>query len=289
MLITWGQLLGAQTPELTVPSPGDLSDFEINGESGVLYDAKTIGFDKDGRRYLFEGDVVLIGGGYVITADTVEVEYFKKELVAKGHVLFINDNQIFTGDKVFIRWQTGDFTIDAAMLVANDPKQVTEAARRILGQSPEELAYVAARESRLAEIGKRKGELREEFRQSKGESPSPEVLGAYTRLLSRSSSRSQAKRPTKQSGTPRSVAAMIDDEDSGKRLERKPPRINCRRPIIFVSRVRLSVDAMGLCTKLRKQPSLPVGVKRTRRLHGDFKLRRSRPSRKVTSISSTQC
>lgn len=161
----------------------EVPDLELNSGEGVLYDARSYGFDRQGNTYLFDGDVVLIGGGYVITADKILVEYQKKELTATGHVLFIHQNQIFTGERVHIRWESGDFRIQEAVLVANDAQEIEKMTRQILGQSAEELNYESARVKRLEGIEKEKSDLREMFRLQPELEPGAELVTSYQRLL----------------------------------------------------------------------------------------------------------
>ncbi len=170
------------------PVPEDVEDasssaLKLGEQASVLYDARTIGFDKTGSHYNFSGDVVLIGAGYVITADEIDVAYLSRELSAKGHVLIIHQNQVFSGEKIHLKWDSGDFVIDKALLVASDPAKIREVSQSILGLTPAELEYEAAKKSRLADLEKERDELRENFRKSPEIQPGPEVVSRYARLL----------------------------------------------------------------------------------------------------------
>lgn len=169
---------------------------KMSEEASVLYDAQTIGFDRTGSNYTFSGEVVLIGGGYVITADQVDVAYAKKEMTAFGHVVMIHQNQVFTGDRIFIRWEKGDFAIDNAVLVASDPQRIRDISQKILGLTPDELAYETAREKRLKAIGQEKEQLREDFRRSNEDLPNEGLVRAYTRLLEQQETTAKAQAPT---------------------------------------------------------------------------------------------
>ncbi|RYG56146.1 hypothetical protein EON80_29715, partial [bacterium] len=178
----------APTPGLEYPLPEDADSFGTNqlnlgADASVLYDAKSIGFNRDGNRYNFTGDVVLIGAGYVITADKVEVVSPTKTLTATGHVLIIHQNQVFTGDTIRLQWDTSDFVIDNAMLVASDPTKIREVSQSILGLTPQELEYEAAKKARLLDLEKERNGLRETFRKDPATEPTPELLSQYSRLL----------------------------------------------------------------------------------------------------------
>ena len=176
----------AQGP-LEWPSSIDIDDvgssaFQLGGSS-ILYDAKTMGFDKTGRNYSFDGDIVLIGAGYVITADSIVVDSVQQSMRATGHVLIIHQNQVFSGDKVDLSWVKSDFVITNAMLVASDPKKIQEVSQTILGLTAEELAYEAAKNLRLQKLDKERETLRENFRSDPAIEPSPDLIQSYTRLL----------------------------------------------------------------------------------------------------------
>ncbi len=194
--LIFSSLNNLRAQEARSPSESEIPDLELNSGEGVLYDARSYGFDRGGNTYFFDGDVVLIGGGYVITADKIVVEYFKKEMTASGHVLFIHQNQIFTGEQVHIQWDTGDFRIKEAVLVANDAKEIEKVTRRVLGQSAEELSYETARVKRLQAIEKEKGDLRELFRLQPGEEPDPATVGSYARLLEQQKLVRESQAPT---------------------------------------------------------------------------------------------
>jgi hypothetical protein len=192
------------------PAPS-LDPLDVDPDYSFLYDTRTIGLDKDGKRYLFEGDVVLIGGGNVITADKIQVDYTTTTLVAEGHVVLLHQNEVFTGTRVEMQWKSGDFTILDAMLTANDTRKVDDVSRRILGQTPRELAYDAAREERIKEIQKQKEAMKKEFGASPAPEPTQDQVTAYTRLLER-------ERFTRESSPP-----MLADRDPERRrrLERR--------------------------------------------------------------------
>ncbi|MCX6128736.1 MAG: putative LPS assembly protein LptD, partial [Proteobacteria bacterium] len=203
----------ARVPELGAahkPMPS-LDSLDLDPDYSFLYDARTIGLDKSGQRYMFEGDVILIGGGNVITADIIRVDYLKSEITAEGHVIFLHQNEVFTGERVQIQWKTSDFHIESAVLVASDTRKVEDVSRRILGQSAHEIAYEAARSARLNAMSQKKELLKKEFRLSISEQPSREQVADYTQLLEQERMTREASAPT------------LADRDPGRRrrLERR--------------------------------------------------------------------
>jgi lipopolysaccharide assembly outer membrane protein LptD (OstA) len=127
----------------------ELSTDELKSafERQFLYDAKSIGFDKTGQTYMFQGDVVLIGGGGLITADKIQTDYMDKSIEASGHVIFLAGNNIYTGSKIEVDWETGDFTLERAVMVTNDPKKVASILTEVLGVTTEEIDLKAQKKS----------------------------------------------------------------------------------------------------------------------------------------------
>jgi hypothetical protein len=208
--------LSAQTksiPELGAadkPLP-TLDPLDVDPDYSFLYDSRSIGFDKEGQKYLFEGDVVLVGGGNVITADKIRIDYKTTTLDAEGHVILLHENEVFTGESIQMQWKLGDFTIQKAVLVANDSSKVEAVSRQILGQSSRELAYEAAQEERLRELQKSKDNAKTDFRRSPNPEPTSEQISAYARLLER-------ERFTREASPP----MMADrDPERRRRLERR--------------------------------------------------------------------
>ncbi|RZA14348.1 MAG: LPS-assembly protein LptD, partial [Proteobacteria bacterium] len=184
---------GAVSPEPEIPAaldftvPDDADRAESNsfkiGNTSILYDAKSIGFDKTGINYTFDGDIVLIGAGYVITADNISVDTVNKVMHATGHVLIIHQNQVFSGDTIELKWETSDFVIKNAMLVASDPTKIREVSQSILGLTPEELAYEAAKKARIQSLQKEREGMLENFRRDPANDPTADTVQRYTRLL----------------------------------------------------------------------------------------------------------
>ncbi len=159
----------------------------INLGDRFLYDAQTIGFDRDGNRYLFKGDVVLIGAGSLITADEIRIDYEKRRITADGHVVFLANQQVFTGKQVSVQWETGDFEITEAIMTANAPQRLASVSREILGVSQAELEYLSAKNARLSQLQQQKQDLRQYFQRLADEqaleAPPEPLVDSYARVL----------------------------------------------------------------------------------------------------------
>ncbi len=147
-------------PTIEIPSAAP-------GESNVFYNARTTSLSKDLSRSIFEGDVVAIGGGTIVTADLIEADNKAQRMRASGHVVILTPRQVFLGNEMVYHWVTGDFKISDAVMVANDPKEVERISQKVLGFTPEEIEFEAKRSDRLKTLAGQKQRIREEFRQDR--------------------------------------------------------------------------------------------------------------------------
>lgn len=161
----------------------------IDFGSKFLYDAESFGFDKDVTKGLFKGDVVLIGGASILTSDVIAFDSMKKTLSASGHVIFLSSGQLFFGSNFVLQYETGEFEITDAVMVANDPRRVNEIIADILGMSEEELVFEGAKSNRLKEIEKKKIDIRRTIIQnaSSDDEITDQQIDLYARLLEQQS------------------------------------------------------------------------------------------------------
>ena len=64
----------------------------------VVFDARGTSFTRDGKKQVFEGDVIAIGAGALITADKILVDREQNVIEAEGHIVIVSRNQIFQGE-----------------------------------------------------------------------------------------------------------------------------------------------------------------------------------------------
>ncbi len=64
----------------------------------MFFDARKMGFTRDGKQQVFEGEFIAIGAGALIAADKVTLDREKSILDATGHIIVLSDSQVFTGD-----------------------------------------------------------------------------------------------------------------------------------------------------------------------------------------------
>lgn len=173
-------LAWSQTAPITAAPP----DGSVIPE--VFLDARSTSFTRDGKQQVFEGDVVAIGLGVIITADRFEIDQAKKTVRAVGHVILLTDKSVFTGDEITYQLTGGDFEMLNGTMSAGDAQTANATIQKILGISDEEISFKADIEKRLAEIEAAKGHLRDALRmQARGKKvePTPELVENYARLL----------------------------------------------------------------------------------------------------------
>jgi len=151
----------------------------------VVFDARGTSFTRDGKKQIFEGDVIAIGAGALITADKIEVDREKDVIEADGHIIIVSRNQIFQGSSLVFQLRTGDFRLTGAMMVANDAGEAARVTERVMGFSPSELQFEASRAARLREIADGKNRLQEESRQlaREGKEIDARLIDRYAVLL----------------------------------------------------------------------------------------------------------
>ena len=151
----------------------------------VVFDARGTSFTRDGKKQIFEGDVIAIGAGALITADKILVDREKDVIEAEGHIIIVSRNQIFQGESLVFQLRSGDFKITEAMMVANDAAEAAAVTEKVMGFSPSELSFESSRSARLREISEGKLRLQEESRQMarEGKEVDARLIDRYAVLL----------------------------------------------------------------------------------------------------------
>lgn len=151
----------------------------------LFFDARSSSFSSDGSQQIFDGDVIALGAGNVISADKIAFSQKTGTIEAEGHIIVISNHQVFTGDKMRFFVTTGDFRLDGAVMTANDPDQANSISRSILGFSRKEMDFEFARRNRLDDIKSQRSKLRESSRMAAaaGVSLSQDLVDRYVILL----------------------------------------------------------------------------------------------------------
>ena len=112
----------------------------------VFYDAAKSYFKQDGTRQVFSGDVVVIGGGYVITADDISIDRQAGVLEAKGNVLVAGEEQALSASTVRYWFATRDFVVTDAQLIISDRAASTRLREQILARGTDKEVHHARRQ-----------------------------------------------------------------------------------------------------------------------------------------------
>lgn len=98
----------------------------------VFYDAQQSYFAQDGTRQVFDGDVVIIAGGYVIAADHISIDRSAGVLVAQGNVLAAGEEQVLAAHTARYWFASRDFVVTDAQLVVADRSKSAQVRERML-------------------------------------------------------------------------------------------------------------------------------------------------------------
>lgn len=183
----WGQAPGptATSDQDIGQAIEETSGLASDVGSMLFFDALSTGFSRGLTQQVLEGEVVAIGAGVMLAADRVSFDRERQRIEAKGHIVLMSRQQVFLGEELEYRIDTGDFAIKGATMIANDPKVAAQVSQRILGFSERELAFEAARRERANIIRRRKERLKlEAARQAtEGRPLDEDIVGRYGVLL----------------------------------------------------------------------------------------------------------
>ena len=138
-----------------------------------FFDSRRTSFTRDGKKQLFEGEVVAIAAGVLLSADQLTVDQERGVVEASGHIVLLSQQQVLTGESMTYIIATGDFVINDAVMSLSDPVEVAKIQQRVLGFSPEELAFEADRAAKLSDLEARKTRMRDVYRDLKGSGMDP--------------------------------------------------------------------------------------------------------------------
>jgi hypothetical protein len=142
-----------------------------------FFDSEQTSINKDLNRQTFDGNVVVIGGGTMISADRLSFDRTKQRLIASGHITVLHvangsfanpqalgslSGMVFTGDTLDYRLGTGDFVLTQSVMVAQDPSRIENVVKSIFGFSINEIKFEIERQKRLSENSQKKSLLRAE-------------------------------------------------------------------------------------------------------------------------------
>lgn len=150
-----------------------------------LFEADKQITDKDFKKGILEGHVIVAGGGVIFTADKVAYESERKRFTASGHVIVITPKSVFYGEDLRFYYETGDFRITKSEMFAFDQERIDRVSREILGLTPEELRYETGRAEQLKNLEKEKGEVRTDYRSQvlAGKQDTARIESDYAQLL----------------------------------------------------------------------------------------------------------
>lgn len=134
--------------------------------------------------YTYEGDVIALGPGAIITADKIIGDYRQKSIEAQGHVVVLSSKTVIIGEAFKFFWETGDFKVTEGLIVANDEALVKKYSQEILGFSQEEVQFEVNRADQLAKANQRKEGIYKKYQNSgKNEEEKNRLVEEYAVIL----------------------------------------------------------------------------------------------------------
>ena len=162
-----------------------------------FFDAKSSSATKDGKKQIFEGDVIAIGPKSAFSADTIYVDQNLGKIEAIGQAVIIIGQQVYTGQHLEYYLKTGDLKITQGIFVVNDPIAINAISQKILGFSTQEMAFEADRAAQLIAIQGHKSDLenRSRYLQKQGRELPSDLVTDFALLLNREKLISEQKSP----------------------------------------------------------------------------------------------
>ena len=132
--------------------------------------------------------------GNLIWADRLSLDREKNLFVATGHVLVVSTHQVLGGDEVIYNSSTEDFFLKNAFVVTEDPKRVDDIGHRVLGITPQEVAFEIDKGRQLQILNDKKAALKKRYSEVAG-SQKPLVVNEYASVLEREELIAKQKNP----------------------------------------------------------------------------------------------
>ena len=150
----------------------------------VFFSGNTTSFNRALKSQSFSGDVVGIGAGMLIGADTITLDQAHNVMDAQGNVVIMSRGQLFLGKTIHYNMTTSDLEITQAVMISNDPVEIQRIQHQIFGFSHKEMEFEEARSRQLAQVEDERFLLRQ-LAIAKGQ-VDDEMVGRYSLLLERS-------------------------------------------------------------------------------------------------------
>jgi hypothetical protein len=167
-----------------------------NLKKTFYFDADSTSFTKDSKIKIFEGNVVAIAPGTLISADKITHNSEIGLINASGHTILISGDQVFIGEDLEFEMESQNITIKNAILVAKEVNYTRKIVDDLLGLTFKEIEFEAARARKLAELETDRRKYLEEYSRLDPEEKNQTFrMEAYIKLLSQIDSVSTQPNP----------------------------------------------------------------------------------------------
>lgn len=139
----------------------------------MFFDADRHQIAKDSGEQTFDGHVVAMGGGIILSADHVRVHPQRSVLSASGSVILITPSEVLTADSLDFDSKSGDFRARQASLTLGDRSGAEAATQNIFAFSLDEIAFEAERAQRLLDNRQQRDAVIADYRRALATEPEP--------------------------------------------------------------------------------------------------------------------
>ncbi|MBI2602142.1 MAG: LPS-assembly protein LptD [Deltaproteobacteria bacterium] len=227
-------LLSLNARQLIADEKKPVAEQELPKIPKLFFDANSTSFDREGKEQIFDGNVVAMMGGNLVWADHLSLDRTKSIFKAEGHVFVVNASQVMGGDDLLYNYDTDDFHISNAFLIANDPKRVQELSQKVLGVTPQEVNFEAERQIRMQEIEEKKGKLRNSFRDGPVSQRST-IIVHYALLLERAKLISAQENPILAHASSQKRESILNRRHFWAESQKEAVKVNAPLPGGYVS------------------------------------------------------
>ena len=167
-----------------------------NLKKTFYFDADSTSFTKDSKIKIFEGNVVAIAPGTLISADKITHDSDMGLIHASGHTILISGDQVFVGEDLEFEMESQNITIKNAVLVAKEINYTRKIVDDLLGVTFKEIEFEAARNKKLSELETVRRQFLNDYSSLSPEEKSEKYrIEAYIKILSEIDSISNQPNP----------------------------------------------------------------------------------------------
>lgn len=135
----------------------------------LYFDADSSSIANESGLQKFDGNVVAIAPGTLISADAITLDKSTGKILAEGHTVLITGDEVFIGNDLKFDLNTQDIFITQALLVAKEQNTTRKIVDNLLGFTAREIEFEAVRRKRLDQLEKKRRSFLEKVAEQSSE------------------------------------------------------------------------------------------------------------------------